>query len=60
MPRAGVVHPINAYTSRLKEWMRRFKGVASAYLESYLGWRRMIERQGDRITPSHCLAVALG
>ncbi len=54
------IQNVNAYTSRLKAWMRRFKGVASAYLESYLGWRRMIERVGDRITPRHCIAAALG
>ena len=37
MPGAGVVHLINAYISRLKDWLRRFKGVATHYLPSYLG-----------------------
>jgi transposase-like protein len=43
---AGVYHIQNAnsYHSRLKEWMRRFKGVATKYLDSYLGWFRTIER----------------
>jgi hypothetical protein len=50
---------VNAYTSRLKTWMVRFKGVASKYLASYLGWRRMIERDGDRLTPRHALAMAI-
>jgi transposase-like protein len=54
------IQNVNAYTSRLKAWMARFKGVASTYLASYLGWRRMIEREGDRITPRHCIAAALG
>jgi transposase-like protein len=54
------IQNVNAYTSRLKTWMARFKGVASTYLASYLGWRRMIEREGDRITPRHCVAGALG
>jgi hypothetical protein len=40
--------------------MVRFKGVASKYLPSYLGWRRMIERDRDRLTPRHCLAGAIG
>lgn len=40
--------------------MARFKGVASKYLPSYLGWRRMIERDGDALTPRHCLAGAMG
>ena len=40
--------------------MRPFKGVASWYLPSYLGWRRMIEREGDRLTPRSAFAQALG
>ena len=45
---AGVYHiqNANAYHSRLKEWMRRFHGVATKYLDHYLGWRRMIETFG--------------
>ena len=54
------IQNVNAYTSRFKCWMAPFKGVASKYLDSYLGWRRMIERDGDRLTPRHCLAEALG
>jgi transposase-like protein len=46
------IQNVNAY-------MSRFKGVASKYLPSYLGWRRMIERDGDRLTPRHCLAEAM-
>jgi len=38
------IQNVNAYTSRLKDWLRPFKGVASWYLPSYLGWRRAIER----------------
>jgi hypothetical protein len=33
--------------------------VASKYLPSHLGWRRMIERNGERFTPRHCLAGAM-
>ena len=51
--------PLNAYTSRLKGWMTRFNGVATKYLGSYPGWRRMIERDGDRLTPKWCLGAAL-
>ena len=51
---------VNAYQSRFKGWMARFKGVSSKYLPSYLGWRRMIERVGDGLTPRHCLAGAMG
>ncbi len=41
-------------------WLN-FKGVASKYLPSYLGWRRMIERDGDALTPRQLPApVAMG
>ena len=54
------IQNVNAYTGRFKEWMAPFHGVASKYLPSYLGWRRMIERDGERLTPRHCIAEALG
>ncbi|MAI45212.1 MAG: IS1595 family transposase, partial [Filomicrobium sp.] len=50
---------VNAYQSHFKGWMARFKGVASKYLPSYLGWRRIIERDGERLTPRQCLAGAM-
>jgi transposase-like protein len=53
------IQNVNAYISRLKDWMRRFKGVASKYLESYLGWWRMIDRLGETLTPIKCFAEAL-
>ena len=58
----GVFHiqNVNAYDSRLKGWMRRFNGVATQYLENYLGWRRMLERYKTAITPKLCLAEAVG
>jgi transposase-like protein len=52
------IQNVNAYTSRLKDWMRPFKGVASWYLPSYLGWRRAIERLGENFTPERCLQDA--
>ena len=58
----GVFHiqNVNAYDSRLKGWMRRFHGVATQYLENYLGWRRMLERYKTAITSKCCLAEAVG
>lgn len=58
----GVFHiqNVNAYDIRLKEWMRRFHGVASKYLENYLGWRRLLERYRQAITPVDCLHEAIG
>jgi transposase-like protein len=59
---AGVYHiqNVNAYDSRLKEWMKRFHGVATKYLENYLGWRRWLERWGEDITPQLGIHAALG
>ena len=53
------IQNVNAYISRLKDWMRRFKGVASRHLESYLGWWRMIDRDGERLSATRCLLQAL-
>jgi transposase-like protein len=46
------IQNVNAYDSRLKGWMSRFHGVATKYLASYLGWRRLIERLADSINPA--------
>lgn len=62
-PRArGAFHiqNVNAFDSRLKEWMNRFHGVATKYLGNYLGWRRMLERYQSEITPDICLFEAVG
>lgn len=53
------IQNVNAYISRLKDWLRRFKGVATHYLPSYLGWRRMIDRYGDDLTALQCMTQAL-
>jgi hypothetical protein len=50
----------NAYQSRFKLWMAPFKGVATKYLSSYVGWRRMIEREDERLTLRRAIAEALG
>jgi transposase-like protein len=51
----------NGYHGRLKGWMQRFKGVASSYLASYLGWFRALDRstQAPR-QPAPFLAMAVG
>ncbi len=35
------VQNVNAYDSRLKEWMHRFHGIATHGLANYLSWRRL-------------------
>jgi transposase-like protein len=60
---AGVYHiqNVNAYDSRLKNWMRRFNGVATKYLDSYLGWFRTLDRSTNTgLPPASLLGLALG
>jgi ISXO2-like transposase domain len=58
---AGVYHiqNVNAYDSRLKTWMMRFHGVATKYLNNYLGWRRGLERWGEHVSPSVIMQAAV-
>ena len=54
------VQNVNAYASRLRSWMRRFKGVATKYLASYLGWFRMLDRApGSAPEPASVLVLAI-
>jgi hypothetical protein len=51
----------NAYHGRLKGWIARFKGVATDYLESNLGWFRALDRASKKPRKSApLLALALG
>lgn len=58
----GIYHiqNVNNYCSRLKGWMRRFNGVATKYLDSYLGWHRADDREGHTQNASLMLAAAWG
>jgi transposase len=59
---AGVYHiqNVNAFDSRLKNWIRRFHGVATKYLDSYLGWFRTLDRSSSPgLQPASLLALAL-
>lgn len=53
------VQNVNAYGSRLKTWMRRFHGVATCHLESYMGWRRMIDLSQGQLTAAALLSASL-
>lgn len=51
----------NNYQGRLKGWLRKFKGVVTRYLDSYLGWFRATDRIPDTIAnPASFLALAIG
>ena len=51
------IQNVNAYDSRLKNWMRHFHGVSTKYLESYLGWMRMLDCESN-LTPQKVLAMS--
>jgi transposase-like protein len=55
------IQNVNAYHGRLKSWMRRFNGVASSYLASYLGWFRALDRSAQTPgKPAPFLTMAVG
>lgn len=59
---AGVYHiqNVNAFDSQLKNWIRRFNGVATKYLDSYLGWFRTLDRSAPAgLLPASLLALAI-
>ncbi len=55
------IQNVNAYHSRLKGWLRRFRGVATRYLHHYLGWFRAVDRCAPRHLPAEqFLDLSLG
>ena len=54
------INNVNAYHSRLKQWLRPFHGVATKNLPHYLGWRRTIEAFGQTKHPAQWLNAAIG
>jgi hypothetical protein len=62
LPEAPDLHinNVNAYHGRLKEWMRRFHGVATVNLPNYLSWRRTIEALGAASEPQAWIMGAAG
>jgi hypothetical protein len=55
------IQNVNSYHAQLKTWMRRFHGVATYYLENYLGWFRALDRTPrNPAQPAQLLSLALG
>ncbi len=54
------INNVNAYHSRLKEWLRPFHGVATKNLSHYLGWRRTLEAFGYKVQPGQWMNRAIG
>ena len=61
-PQAPAFHinNVNACHARLKEWLRRFHGVATKNLPHYLGWRRVLEAWGQKATSDRFILGAIG
>ena len=55
----GAIHiqNVNAWHSRFKSWLVRFRGVASRYLVNYSGWQRLLDAR-QLTTPAALLRVA--
>ncbi|MDP2224194.1 MAG: IS1595 family transposase, partial [Nitrosomonas sp.] len=54
------IQNVNAYGSRLRQWMAKLHGVTTRYLSSYLGWYRMIDHLGQNVTPTLFFLMSLG
>lgn len=57
----GIYHiqNANAFHSRLKDWMDRFKGVATKYLDNYLTWFRFIDAHAKEAMTAKKLELLL-
>jgi len=53
------IQNVNSYHSRLKNWMNPFNGVATKYLENYLGWRRVLD-MNKNLTIESLLKKSMG
>ena len=54
------INNVNAYHSRLKQWLSRFNGVATKNLPNYLGWRRTLEALGPNASAAAIILGAMG
>jgi len=54
------VQNVNAYDSRLKGWILRFHGVATKYLDHYLGWQRWLDSHSKSLDPQQFLREVAG
>ena len=54
------INNVNAYHSRLKQWLNRFNGVATKNLPNSLAWRRALEAWAEQATPQSWIKGAIG
>jgi transposase-like protein len=53
------IQNVNAFHSRLKKWMDRFKGVATKYLDNYLTWFHFIDAHSREAMSSKKLELLI-
>jgi transposase-like protein len=53
------IQNVNAFHSRLKCWMGRFKGVATKFLDNYLTWFRFIDAHSPQAVSTKKLELLL-
>ena len=54
------INNVNAYHSRLKQWLNRFNGVATKNPPNHLGQRRALDAWGQPLDPSQGILGAIG
>lgn len=54
------IQGVNSYHRELKEWLRRFRGVATKYLQNYLGWYRMRYFANGYVPPLQWIGFSAG
>jgi transposase-like protein len=60
VPSRGAIHiqNVSSWHSRFKNWLVRFRGVASRYLINYSGWQRILDAH-RLTTAAHLLCAAV-
>lgn len=53
------IQTVNNRHARLKDFLRRHRGIATKYLDSYLNWFHLVVL-ADKPSPRACLAAAMG
>jgi hypothetical protein len=53
LSRACITQNVNGLHSRLKQWIDRFKGVATKYLDNYLAWFLFVDSRSNASTKHH-------
>ena len=53
------VQNVNNYHGRWKQWLRRFNGVSTRYLQHYVSWFRILDAHSNTHGPRYLLRAAM-